>query len=193
MKNISKENLANIINTTIQGYGEASAVKSYEQMSEFHKDFFYKVQTDPQLNLFDAEFPTSEDVKNAKKFCKIYVDYKRYVDICVDDEDAYFSEDSYRELYQYLQLNKKHISKENINRFNDLEKTLRRYIPEFSKTEKICQLNEDALNVINMKKEYKKTKNPRLSDYSKYADLLFKELSENQDILKIEPDELKLS
>lgn len=196
MTQVSKENLVNIINEAVSEYGNSDNISAKSKMLKFSGSFFDKVQKDPQLSLFDAEFPSSEDVKNARQLCNCLAEYKEYLNVCVDDENAQFSEQSYRNLYHSLQLNKKYISADNMSAVERLESVIRYNIPEFQTTEKISKFNRDAIDIINKKKKCKraKGKNPdKYNAYQKYADYLFKEMSENMDILKVEADELKLS
>lgn len=189
MVEITKENLICIINTAIEQYLKSENTTYVYTMDKFASEYFKEIQQNPQNSLFDTTRPSLDDVKNARGLCKIMADYKEYLNICLYDENAEFSEESYRTLYRYLQANKKYISNDNERIYKSIESTIHQRLPEFKKTEKINTFNEDALRIIKMKKDDKnKTK-----DYQKYADRLFEDLSKNKDILQIEADEQKLA
>jgi hypothetical protein len=161
----------------------------------FSKKHWEYVKTSPQLSFLDEEIPTSKEVHEAIDFCELLDEYRRSVDVYVDEPEQ-LSESKQREILQGLDKYRPYILEEHKSTFNVLVKNLKRDLPEYRGEILLEELNEDAVNVYKRKQEASNTKDKAKREYKKeYCSRLavefFKTFKENSEIVKQTPDSKK--
>ena len=194
-KNISSKQMYFLISKAVSESHNFKDMDVSVGIKAFSKKHWEYVKTSPQLSFLDEEIPTSKEVHEAIDFCELLDEYRRSVDVYVDEPEQ-LSESKQREILQGLDKYRPYILEEHKSTFNVLVKNLKRDLPEYRGEILLEELNEDAVNVYKRKQEASNTKDKAKREYKKeYCSRLavefFKTFKENSEIVKQTPDSKK--
>lgn len=147
MAETTHEELYRIINRAIENYGMDRNLSLTDEINIFSQKHRYRVQTNPQIDIFETSLPEIKEVKEAVSFCEDLEYIKQELDIDKDENEYFIPEKMCHRLLQRLKTYAPYLSQSNKDIAQGLAKTLKRYLPEYQK-EIILNEYNDAFNYI---------------------------------------------
>jgi hypothetical protein len=126
-ENISSKQMYTLISEAISESYNFKDMDVSVNIKAFSKKHWEYVKTSPQLSFLDEEIPTSKEVHEAIDFCELLDEYRRSVDVYVDEPEQ-LSESKQREILQGLDKYRPYILEEHKSTFNVLVKNRNKMI-----------------------------------------------------------------
>ena len=115
--------LYKIINRAIKNYGITENVSLVSEIHIYEQKYLYRLQTNPQLNIFENNIPYKKQVEKTKLFCED-LDYFR-LKTALDSDDCDVSKSVCRRLLEQLDTYASHIEDENMKVIQRLKRKLK--------------------------------------------------------------------
>ncbi len=154
--------LYKIINRAIKNYGITENVSLVSEIHIYEQKYLYRLQTNPQLNIFENNIPYKEQVEKTKLFCEDLDYFKQKTGLDSDDCDV--SKFVCRRLLEQLDTYASHIEDENIEVVQKLKRTLKSYLPEYKKENTFAEYREEISQIKARMRYNKKYKNKNEND-----------------------------
>ena len=148
----NREELYKIINHVLANYGSGKDVSLTTEIKIYNEKYQHRLQTNPQLSIFEEAVPYSEEVKKAILFCEDLADYKERTDIDASDD---VSPATCRRLLKQLAEYAPYLTPENTEICQRLTKTLKYYIPEYKKELLFAEYDKYITDIIERDKARK--------------------------------------
>lgn len=167
MNDVSQKELYRIFNNVLS---ESSFFKYEgidEEISLFSKRAHDKWQKDPQLDIFEEQSASYEEIRNVADFCSVLKTYYKEIDKDSYTEDS-LSEGFYRLMYRCLEKCKPYVSEENKQKYNTMKRDAQRYLPEYRDKIIIEDYIKNAEEIYKIRQKAQRNKEKRQfnKDYS---------------------------
>lgn len=194
-ENISRNELYRIISRAIADWENTRDMAINEEIKVFIKNYIQRRKVKPQIDLFEDNLPTFEELNKAKQFCDDLENYRISADIDKENDDL--PETVYSRLNEYINATRKYLPVESLKTLDIMQKNIKRKLPEHKGLILLEDYNNEASHIQKMHQTYLRAcrkKQPASKDYERFAEIFFAEVLNNEDLKKIKscPEKIKL-